>query len=60
MIVGHNPGISNLAATLTGDSIGQIPPCTYIRVAADIGSWKELYPHCASLDCVIYPTDSSP
>ena len=55
MIVGHNPAISSLAAYLTGEPIAQVPPCTYVRIAADVDHWQALSSRCGRIECVVYP-----
>jgi phosphohistidine phosphatase len=43
LIVGHNPGISRLAAWLTGDdSIGDLQTGALCTVKADIDEWPEI------------------
>ncbi|WP_102194102.1 SixA phosphatase family protein [Microbacterium aurantiacum] len=41
MLVGHNPGISDAVAELTGEN-AQLPTCAVAECAVDIGSWDEL------------------
>ncbi|MFY9713623.1 MAG: histidine phosphatase family protein [Microbacterium sp.] len=41
MLVGHNPGMSDAVAELTGE-YAQLPTCAVAECAVDIGSWDEL------------------
>lgn len=40
-LVGHNPGISELAARLTGTPIGNIPTCGIVHLSADFDTWSQ-------------------
>lgn len=42
MVVAHNPGISDLAARLSGGGIEHMPTCAVARFAWDAGSWGEV------------------
>ncbi|RGE20097.1 histidine phosphatase family protein [Leucobacter sp. wl10] len=42
MVVAHNPGISDLAAQLSGDGIAHMPTCAVARFAWAAESWSEL------------------
>lgn len=46
VVVGHNPGISDLAARLSDDLVVNMPTCGMLTIAAELGSWDEL-PHVA-------------
>ena len=41
ILVGHNPGLTDLANTLTGDSIESIPTAGAYAIRFDIASWKD-------------------
>ena len=41
MIVGHNPGLEDLVAQLTGEHVG-LPTAALVNVAVDIDRWSEL------------------
>lgn len=41
MLVGHNPGMSDAVAELTGEFV-QLPTCAVAECAVDVGSWSEL------------------
>lgn len=41
MLVGHNPGMSDAVAELTGE-FASLPTCAVAECAVDIGSWAEL------------------
>lgn len=45
MLFGHNPGISQFAALLTGDdSLGEVPTAAVVSLAVDVNSWRDLEP----------------
>jgi phosphohistidine phosphatase len=39
VLVAHNPGISELAAWLTGEPAIALPTCAVVRIEIDVGSW---------------------
>lgn len=41
MLVGHNPGMADAVAELTG-SFAEFPTCAIAECAVDVGSWSEL------------------
>jgi phosphohistidine phosphatase len=41
-IVGHNPGLTDLANSLTGESIDNIPTCGAFGIQFESSSWKEV------------------
>lgn len=41
MLVGHNPGMRDAVAELTGDFV-EFPTCAIAECAVDVGSWAEL------------------
>lgn len=43
MIVGHNPGLEDLTAQLTGEHVA-LPTAALVNVAVDIDRWSELNP----------------
>lgn len=42
IVVGHNPGLTELANRLTGLNIENIPTCGIVAMEADIRDWSEL------------------
>jgi phosphohistidine phosphatase len=42
LLVGHNPGLSELAGWLTGEDIDQLPTAAIYAVRIDAGDWREL------------------
>jgi phosphohistidine phosphatase len=42
MVVAHNPGISDLAARLSGGGIEHMPTCAVARFEWGAGSWDEV------------------
>lgn len=43
VLVGHNPGMSQLAALLTGDeSMGELPTCAVVTLETSQGTWSTL------------------
>jgi phosphohistidine phosphatase len=41
-IIGHNPGITELANYLTDDFLPQVVPCSVIKIELEIDSWDEV------------------
>ena len=41
-LVAHNPSISYLAEYLTGEVIGNLPPCGVVNLSSEIDSWEEI------------------
>ncbi|MBS1698826.1 MAG: histidine phosphatase family protein, partial [Actinobacteria bacterium] len=41
MLVGHNPGMADAVADLTG-SFAEFPTCAVAECRVDVGSWSEL------------------
>lgn len=42
MLVGHNPGVSNLAMELTKRDIGAMPTCSVAKISLDIDTWTDI------------------
>lgn len=42
MLVGHNPGMSDAVAELTGTYV-ELPTCAVVECAVDVSSWAELF-----------------
>ena len=42
MLIGHNPGVSNLALELTGRDIGAMPTCSVAKINLDIDTWTDI------------------
>ena len=55
MLVGHNPGMSQLAMLLTGNHGLQLPTCGMVAISLRIKHWKELRPDCGNLLWFDYP-----
>lgn len=41
MLVGHNPGLSELAEHLGDDDLGEVPTCAVLRIDLPIDHWNE-------------------
>jgi phosphohistidine phosphatase len=44
MVVGHNPGMSQLAGELSRGGIGHMPTCSVASFELPVGSWMEVRP----------------
>jgi phosphohistidine phosphatase len=56
MLFGHNPGISQFAALLTGDdSLGDVPTAAVVSLQADVRDWADLEPGSAGRVLYDYP-----
>ena len=42
-LVGHNPGISGLAAYFTGEYAGNLPTCSVCAIDFQIDSWQDVF-----------------
>lgn len=42
MIVGHNPGLTDFANSLTGELIANVPTSGIVAIAFDVDSWKDI------------------
>src|SRR5690606_28168992 len=42
MLFGHNPGLSELAAHLCNNGIGDLPTCTIVRIDLESAHWAEV------------------
>lgn len=52
---GHNPGITYLVESLSGQSIGNLPTCGIAEIVFDLGSWKEISPGQGRLTWLDFP-----
>ncbi len=65
LIVGHNPGLHQLALVLVGDGspddIARLekgyPPCALTEIWFEIDSWSELRPESGRLERLVFPRD---
>ncbi len=49
MMVGHNPGIADIAMMLTDESVGHVPTCTIMEVELDVSYWVDTLSGCGTL-----------
>ncbi|MCK5738789.1 histidine phosphatase family protein, partial [bacterium] len=42
-LVGHNPGISGLAAYFAGEDVGNLPTCSVCAIDFQINSWQDVF-----------------
>jgi len=57
MMVGHNPGMADMAAVLTGAGVCHVPTCTVMGFSLDIASWGDVAPNCGIQQFKIVPKD---
>jgi phosphohistidine phosphatase len=43
MLVGHNPGLSQLAEWLTGEEVGHLPTAAVYAATSDLARWPDLH-----------------
>jgi phosphohistidine phosphatase len=43
MLVGHNPGLSQLAEWLTGEEVGHLPTAAVYAAASELARWPDLH-----------------
>jgi phosphohistidine phosphatase len=55
ILFGHNPGFTNLANVLTGETLGNIPTCGIIKIEFDVNSWEEVVPGLGEMKFFDYP-----
>ncbi len=55
MMVGHNPGIADMAAVLTGAVADHVPTCTVMELRLDVTRWRDVQPGCGTLRLSISP-----
>ena len=58
-LIGHNPGISELAAWLCPNPPGWMPTCAILTLELDSGSWKEVSRGCGHILHYDYPKKSA-
>jgi phosphohistidine phosphatase len=59
MVVGHNPGLTELANTLCNSQIDNIPTCGVFAVDMEIDSWADLANTQGTLNYFDYPKNKS-
>lgn len=42
MLVGHNPGFTELVNELCKESLGNLPTCAWVRIRFDIDNWRDV------------------
>ena len=57
-LTGHNPGISELAAAISGVRLDNIPTCGIFGVQAEIENWSEINTKRFTFDFFDYPKKS--
>jgi phosphohistidine phosphatase len=55
MLVGHNPGFTELVNYLVYASIDNMPTCAIAQIQLDVDSWKEISKHSGELISFDYP-----
>lgn len=55
LLFGHNPGLTNLANILTGETLGNIPTGGIIKINFDVNSWQEVTPGIGAMEFFDYP-----
>jgi phosphohistidine phosphatase len=55
ILIGHNPGLEELLASLTGES-RRMPTCALAKITFDVASWKDVKTGEGNLQWLITPT----
>ncbi len=55
MLVGHNPGITELANQLSHARLDNLPTCGVITIIADIDDWADLREHAGNAEWCLWP-----
>jgi len=60
LLVGHNPGFTELGNLLAGCDIENIPTCGVLGIDFAVGCWKEIGPGSGTMAFYDYPKNSAP
>lgn len=55
MLIGHNPGVSDLVEYLSSGNVGWMPTCSCVCLSADVDSWELVGKDMFSVSWNIYP-----
>lgn len=58
ILIGHNPGMEELMAFLTGET-RHMPTCTLAKIVFDVGSWKDVKANDGTLESFVTPKELS-
>lgn len=58
-LIGHNPGLSELAEWLCPDAPGWLPTCAILTIDLDSGSWKKIKKGCGHILHYDFPKKSA-
>ena len=56
-LVGHNPGMEDLAYTLAGEVVGAMSTCNVVQIKLDCDSWSDLPGLTGNVTLIIRPRD---
>ncbi len=56
MIVGHNPGITNLTNQLISNSIDPLPASGIVSISFDCDRWEKVFKSSHTLNFIVYPS----
>ena len=56
-LLGHNPGMEDLADRLAKVSVGSMPTCCVIQLVYECNSWNDLLQEKGDVSVTIYPRD---
>lgn len=60
MLIGHNPGLTELWNLLGNEPVDNIPTCGVFSLTfADLGAWRKLQPHAGETAFIDYPKKHS-
>ena len=54
-LIGHNPGLSDLAHYLSRDDFDRLVTSAVLILELDITQWKDIKPHCGSIRTHVWP-----
>jgi len=57
LMIGHNPGIAEVAVMLTGRTVGHVPTCAVMELDMDVTSWRDVKPGCGILGFKAVPKE---
>lgn len=58
MLVGHNPGFTDLAHTLAHCDFGDLPTCAIVQIELDAGTWQDVSERSGRVRHYLYPKQS--
>ncbi len=55
LLIGHNPGFTNLANYLAGTEIANLPTCSIVKINFELNDWSMISSGLGDLEFFLYP-----